>query len=299
MLNTKFNGYHAGRRLHFLDMGGDTTTVQAAPAPDYAPMASASKESAQIMADQANRVLAENQRQYDRNMEVAAPVTRAQTDLMNQSITQGNDYFNYMKEYGRPTEIALQKEAMKAGSEQAQEEAAGTAMADSRKGTTQQMNMIARQGARYGFSPAKMAAMAGSAAGANASAQAAAANGARLAEKNKGFAQKMDVAGLYRNLPGASQGAYGMAINSGNSAVSNSRGVGQDFMGNSMGAANIMGQGRTLAQSGLSSVLGAQGNYAGLVNQANIENSRVANQADPMMGAIGQGLGMWASKGFS
>lgn len=127
---------------------------------------------------------------------------------------------------------------------------AGQAVADSRAGFTNAINMAARQGLRYGFSPERLAAMASSQSVQQAAQQAAAANQTRKAatqtmygrgvsaaqqgltgvQQNRAmtqqdealrYAKKLDTAGLYRGLPGASQGAYSTAIQAGNSAVNN------------------------------------------------------------------------------
>jgi len=76
------------------------------PPPDYTPVAQASEAAAKIGAEQADRVLAESQRQFNTNQAVAAPVVAAQLGIMNQTKQQGDDYYNYLKEY-RPAERQL------------------------------------------------------------------------------------------------------------------------------------------------------------------------------------------------
>jgi len=76
------------------------------PPPDYTPVAQASEAAAKIGAEQADRVLAESQRQFDTNQTVAAPVVAAQLGIMNQTKQQGDDYYDYLKEY-RPAEQQL------------------------------------------------------------------------------------------------------------------------------------------------------------------------------------------------
>lgn len=243
-----------------------------AAAPDYSGLANASKDAALIGKQLGDEQLAESKRQYDNNMAVAKPVIDAQLALMNQTKKQGDEYYNYMVAKQRPVEDALNAEAMTgkvdAATQQAMDEAANTALADSRVGTTQQMNQLIRQGLRYGWSPAKLAAMGGATANANASSQVAAANGARTNARTQNWARRLDVAGLYRNLPGASQGAYGLANASGNGAVGNATSVsGQLLNGMAAGAGTTMtGQGQRI--SGLGSVLGAQTSYANSVNQS-------------------------------
>ncbi len=76
------------------------------PPPDYAPIAQASEAAAKIGAEQADRVLAESQRQFNTNQAVAAPVVASQLGIMDQTQQQGEDYYNYLKEY-RPAEKQL------------------------------------------------------------------------------------------------------------------------------------------------------------------------------------------------
>jgi hypothetical protein len=164
---------------------------------------------------------------------------------------------------------------------------AGQAAADSRAGYTNAINTAIRQGLRYGFSPAKIAAQAGSMSVLQGAQQAAAQNATRKAATETMYGRgvssadqamqgltvnranrqqdeairtgkKLDVAGLYRNLPSASQGAYSLAVNAGNSAVGNQNSTSQQFMNNMNQGNNLIAQGQQTKVNGLSSVLGAQ-----------------------------------------
>lgn len=233
-----------------LDMSNDSP-----PPADTRPMAEASEESARIAAAQADRVLDESKRQYDLNMEVAKPIVDAQLGIMRETERQGRDYYDYMVANQRPVEEKLNEEAMAAGSEAKQQEAVDKAVADSQGGYTRSLNQGFRQGKRYGLNPITVT---GGMAVQQAQNTAAAAGTAREKEKTVGYAKKMDVAGLYRGLPGASQGAYGLAINSGNAANANNMAPGQGLVSGMTTAGNmtIAGQGQKL--SGLGSVLNAQ-----------------------------------------
>lgn len=68
-----------------------------APAPDYTPVANASKESAQIAADLGREQLAENKRQYGLNMAVSQPIITKQGLLMDEQLSQGKEYANRAK----------------------------------------------------------------------------------------------------------------------------------------------------------------------------------------------------------
>lgn len=399
-----------------------------AEAPDYTPVAQASTEAAQIAADLGREQLAENKRQYDQNMAVAAPVVQAQTDLMRQQQAQGDDYFNYMKQYSRPTETALFYEAMgfnpdeiaqieqmrstetaaaksaaaaqprtamvsvptqtteqvlptgavrgdtirdgkvvigttSGGPQYAafpqlgnrsqpvygtidknayyvqnkdgtysvvnpttktvdgtkmqevalpgggqstfdtpetnayinklaaqvglrqQDEAAATAIADSRKGVTDMTNMAIRNGLRYGMSADKIAAATAEMGTAQAQTQAAAAAAGREKAKNLSYAKKLDVAGLYKGLPGASQAAYGLTLNAGNAAVGNQNSTSAQYVNGITAGNNTILQGKQMQVNGLSNILN---------NQTSVYNSN--NNGGALWGALGQVAGAWVGK---
>lgn len=301
------------------------------PPPDYRPVAAASEASAQMGKDLGMAQLAESQRQYNLNAPVANQVVQAQLDTMRQTNAQGQDYYNYMQQMQRPVEGALNAQSMQpdtsamsaaeqglmtggAGALQADPRyaqdiaaQAGQAGADQMSGYTRALNVAARQGMRYGFDPAKLAAQAATQAGGQSSAVASAMNQARsaatdqarsligtgrnirLQDENLGWGRRMDVAGLYRGLPGASQGAYQTGISAGQAATGSQMAPGQAYMtgmGQGIGT-QMQGQGQKL--QGLSSVLGSQNQMYGSQMQANAAESVGMGQA------VGTGLGAWAS----
>lgn len=330
--------------------------------PDYTPVANASAEAAKLGSELGQAQLAENKRQYDLNSAVAAPVVKAQGDLLQQQIAQGNDYNDYMKQYSRPVETSLFNESMgfspeeiaqiqaaqgtpgandltvklaadatarKQGTEQTArdgltalnttltdrigesdkqvydrnaadiEAQAGQAVADSRAGLTGAINTAARQGLRYGWSPAKMAAVAGGQSVQNGAAQAAAANAKRseatgimytrgVGSAQQGltggmaarsmkqqddaltYAKKLDTAGLYRGLPSASQGAYNTAVQAGNSAVGNQMQPSTAYMSGISAGNGTQMQGQQLNLQGQTALAGLQSsNYNATSNQDN------------------------------
>lgn len=284
------------RKLHPFGGYRMDSDCACAAAPDYSGVAAASKESAEIMAALGREQLAETRRQYDQNSEVARPIVEGQAALMNQAIEQGDDYYSFMKEYGRPVDIALQEEAMAAGSVAKQEEAAGLAMADARQGSTAMQNQLIRQGLRYGYSPEKLAVMASTMAGQQGLEIASAANQAREKEKNLGFAKKLDVSGVFRGLPGASQGAYSVANQSGNSAVGNQMAPSGQLLAGMSSAAGITGQGQAMQLGGLQSIMNSQ-------QAINIANAQMMNSGGgdllSGLGSIAMGAGALGWKPFS
>lgn len=229
------------------------------PPPDTTVLAASSVETANIGAGLGYAQMNAAQQQFYENKAQMQPIIDAQIATMNQGVAQGNDYFNYMVAKQRPVENKLNDEAMAAGTLAKQEQAAGTAIADARAGTTHQIDQAVRTGARYGMSPAQIASRMGTdMAVGNTQATVAAANGARKQEEALGWAKKLDVAGLYRGLPGASTAAYNSATNAGNSAAGiQQRNSDSLLQGMNMGAGTVM-QGRSLMQSGQGQVLNTQ-----------------------------------------
>lgn len=238
--------------------------------PNYTALANASKEAAEIMADLGYAELDFTKQAYADNKPMLDQLVQQQIDIGNQTAAQGKDYYDYMVSQQRPVEQALNAEAMASGSEERQAQAAGQAMADARQGTTQQQNQMIRQGMRYGFSPEKMANVSTALANQQGLAVASAGNQARTNEKNLGFAKKLDVAGLYRGLPGASQGAYSTALNAGNSASQNTMAPVSQVQSGYSTAGNMIGSGQQMQLSGLGTILNSQTQMAVNNNQSGL-----------------------------
>ena len=99
-----------------------------------------------------------------------------------------------------------------------------------------------------------------------------------IQDKATSWGKKLDVAGLYRNLAGASQGAYSVANSSGNSAVSNQMQPSQQMLNGTTAAAGLVGQGQQMQLSGLGTIAGLQSqNY----------NAALANDSSGLGGVMG------------
>lgn len=163
----------------------------------------------------------------------------------------------------------------------------GRAVADTQGAYTRNANQAIRQGLRYGSGMNGIIANVANLGMAQARAQASAANsareagiegvrgriarglqlrmgnmGAKNAQKAIDWAKKLDAAGLVKGMPGASQGAYGLAINAGNSASANFRAPGQDYLAGMQAGNGTIMQGQGLKVQGLSNVLNAQTQFA-------------------------------------
>lgn len=164
---------------------------------------------------------------------------------------------------------------------------ASQAIADTRAGTAQQQQQLIRMALRYGWSPQKVAAMAATGAAANVQNQVQAANAARIKREQLDWAKKLDVAGLYRNLPGASTAAYGAAAQAGQVAANaRQNAVNQYMQGvNQANAINMQGQG--LRIKGLGNVLDAQTGYAkAIASQPGFDVGGFLGNGAKLLGAL-------------
>lgn len=262
--------------------------------PDYTPMANASKEAAKVAERLGTRQLDLAERQYNELKPLAEQISQTQLDVQNRTMQQGEDYYNYLKDTYRPLEQGIVQDAQNFNTEAYREQLARQAAADAAKAFQQTQKANERGLMSMGVNPnsGRFAAAQQGAATANAAQRAAQMNQTRQAADNLGYARQLDAAGLGRNLSGASTGAYGVAVNSGNAAMGNAAAPGAAQMaGFAQGAGTIMGgQGQKI--QGLGNVLNAQTSVYGQDLQA----------SNAGWNALGSGLGMaaggWAGAGF-
>lgn len=394
----------------------DCDCACAAP-PNTQPVADASKEATQIMAQLGREQLAEARRQFDINRGVSDQVAKSQLGLVEQTKQQGDDYFEYGKSFrnleqlmkdeatqGTEARSAAERAAMASrqtnqanellGSSRAYgvqsdggaarleaqglanagelknrtraydaeaksdinlvtggnqgiinkygrdiEDDVSRAVADTRVGQTSALNTAARQAIRYGLSvPSNMDTVTTQ----NAMDLAAAANNSRnqatdryraiardgimlksnnfgqtqaaltdaatrqegamaerlnrnkdnfvtttaaktdafnrqnqadttsrnqrIQDQSLDWARKLDVTGMARGLPGASQGAYQVSIGAGNSAVNNTAQAGNSYLAAINQGVGTIGRGQELNVQGQSNILNALTSYTNGVN---------------------------------
>jgi hypothetical protein len=99
------------------------------------------------------------------------------------------------------------------------------------------------------------------------------------------WAKKLDAAGLVKGLPGASAGAYGLAVSSGNSAGQNAMAPGSQYSAGLSSGANTTMSGQQMKISGLSNVLN---------NQTSMYNTGVQANGEMMGAMAGGAMGMFA-----
>ena len=243
-------------------------------------LASSSDYAAELGHQLGRAQLDENRRQYDLSMAVSQPIINKQAALMDQAKAQGDDYYDYNTRTFRPIEQELADEARSGlsrydtnpGVRAAIEQEATRAAADTASAATNTRAQNERAMASMGVNPnsGRFAAMkVGEGLG-----LAAARAGAKTQARQRGialdYAKRLDVTGMGRGLPGASQGAYGIALNAGNSAVANQNASSAQLM-NGMNAGNgLIMQGQGMRMNGLNAVM------SGRTSMANAAQSTAA-----------------------
>ena len=243
-------------------MGGKSSP----PPPDYSGMEALGREQ-----------LAFSKRQYAEMMPLARQVYGQQMDAQRQQMDQAQNYFDYQQQTFRPVEQGLVRDAERFNTEAYREQLAGQAAAAAGRAFGVQQDMGQRAMAARGVNPNSGAAMAMQAQGnlGLAAQRANAMTGARTQAEQLGFARRMDVTGLGRNLAGASTAAYQGATGAGTAGMNTAMAPGDQYS-------------RGMAQSGQT-----MGNV--MSTQANVYNT-AQSKADPFATIIGTGLGIYAGK---
>jgi hypothetical protein len=219
-----------------------------------------------------------SRQQYAEMMPLARQVYGQQMDAQRQQMDQAQNYFDYQQQTFRPVEQGLVRDAERFSTEGYREQMAGQAAAAAGRAFGVQQDMGQRAMAARGVNPNSGAAMALQAQGnlGLAAQRANAMTGARTQAEQLGFARRMDVTGLGRNLASASTAAYQGATGAGTAGMNVAMAPGNQYMGG-------MGQaGQTM------------GNVAR--GQTDIYNT-AQSKADPFATIIGTGLGIYAGRG--
>ena len=245
-------------------------------APDYAPLAQASKEAAQIMAGLGREQLDFARTQYNDAMPLFRDIVAQQMRIGDETFKQGQEDRQYLIDTYRPLEQGLVRDAQRFDSKAYREQLASKAAADAGRAFSTTQQASERAMASMGVNPnsGRFAGMQNQNALGLAAMRAGAMTGTRQQAENMGYARKLDAAGLGRNLTGASQGAYGLALNAGNAAGANQLANGNSYLANARGAANTIGSGQQMQVQGLSSLLNTQ---------ASVYNNS-QNQSSEMLG---------------
>jgi hypothetical protein len=245
-------------------MGGKSSP----PPPDYSGMEALGREQ-----------LAFSKQQYAEMMPLARQVYGQQMDAQRQQMQQAQDYYDYQQKTFRPVEQGLVRDAERFSTEGYREQLAGQAAAAAGRAFGVQQDMGQRAMAARGVNPNSGAAMALQAQGnlGLAAQRANAMTGARTQAEQLGFARRMDVTGLGRNLAGASTAAYQGATSAGTAGMNTAMAPGSQYQ-------------QGMQQAGQT--------YGGILNsQTSAYNAGMA-QADPFASIAGMAIGGWAGGGF-
>ena len=230
------------------------------PAPDYTPLAEASKEAAEVQAALGYQQLDFAKQQYNDTQPMLQGIADQQMAAQKQQMKQAQDYYTYQQNTFRPLEKSIVANAQNFNTAAYRDQLASQAAADSGLAFANTRAQNQRQMASMGVNPnsGRFAGVQNSAGLAQAASSANAMTNTRLQAEQMGHARSMDAAGLGRNLAGASTGAYQGASNAGSQAGANAQSAGQNYMGNMATGAGTIGNGQQMQLQGLSSVLNAQ-----------------------------------------
>jgi hypothetical protein len=263
-------------------MGGKSSP----PPPDYGPLAQASKESAEIMAGLGREQLDFSRRQYEEMRPLAQRAADQQFATQNELMQMGREDRERYLETFAPVEQGLVRRAQEFDTGAYRERLASQAAADAARAFDTTQGMTSRGLARMGVAPGSGASMAqmNQNALAGASMRAGAMTRSRTDSEGEGMNRLYNAAALGRGLPGQTLGAYGSSVGAGSAGMQTAMAPGGQYMAGMGQGANTIGSGRNMLQSGLGNILSTQGQMyaAGM------------NQSDPIMDAIGTGIGAYA-----
>jgi hypothetical protein len=262
-------------------------------APDYTPLANASAAAADKMSALGEKQLAFSQQQYDENAPLMKDIATKQGLMMDQQMTQGKDYYDYLKDTYRPLEKGLVADAQAFDTDAMRNQLATQAAADSGLafGRTQKANERAM--ASMGINPnsGRFQGIGSQSALMQSANRAGIMSGTRQQAQQTGYARKLDAAGLGRGLAGASTAAYGSAVGAGSQAAGNYGIAGQQNLAGMQGGAATIGSGLNMQISGLSNVLNNQTKWA--MNEADSQGSFLGD----LGGVMGAGASMYTAGG--
>jgi hypothetical protein len=198
-------------------MGGKSSP----PPPDYSGMEALGREQ-----------LAFSRKQYAEMLPLAQRVYGQQMAAQDQQMRQAQDYYDYQQQTFRPVEQGLVRDAERFNTEGYREQLAGQAAAATGKAFGVMQDATGRAMASRGVNPNSGAGLALQSQNmlGLAAQRANAMTGARTQAEQLGFARRMDVTGLGRNLAGASTAAYGGATGAGTAGINTAMAPGSQRM---------------------------------------------------------------------
>ena len=224
------------------------------PAPDYGPMQQLGREQLDFA-----------KQQYAEMAPLARQVAAQQMAAQQQQMRQAQDYYDYQQQTFRPLEQGLVRDAERFNTEGYREGVAREAAAAAGRafGTTQAASQRAQ--ASMGVNPAsgRAMSMANQTNLGLAAQRANAMTGARTQAEQLGFARRLDVTGLGRNLAGASTAAYQGANAAGSAGINTSMAPGSQYGQGMQQAGQTYGNILTNQTSQFNTGLNAEGQVIG------------------------------------
>lgn len=237
--------------------------------PNYAPVAQASRESAEVAKELGNRQLDFTERQYEELKPLFERITGMQMQAAQQQMDMAQNVYEYQKMY-RPVERELVRRAQEFNTEAYREGLARQAKADTERAFANQDQAHQRQMLSMGIDPSsgRFDASKRIQDTQQAALQANAMNQTRQQARDKGNALLAGAAGLGRGMSPA-LAAYSGAMNAGNSAGQNAMAPGNQYMAGLQAGAGTIQSGQALQMRGLGSILNTQGSIYQADQQAN------------------------------
>lgn len=254
------------------------------PAPDYGPLAQASKEAAEVQAALGREQLDFARQQYDESAPILRQIAQGQIDSQDAQMEMAKEAYDYQQEVFRPLERSIVADAQNFNTAEYREQLASQAAADAGLAFAQTKKANQRAMASMGVNP-NSGRFQGLASQSNlglAAQRAGAMNATRRRAEQMGYARQLDAAGLGRGLSGVSTAAYGGANTAGSMAGGNIQSAGAAYMAG-------MGQGASTIGSGLNMQL------SGLRDVLNNQTNAYVNTNDSFLGDLGGFLGGAAS----
>jgi hypothetical protein len=254
-------------------MGG-----KSASAPNYAPMAAASRESAKLGYRLGQEQLQFSRQQYQELSPILREIAATQQSAQEEQMRQARDYYDYMQSTYRPIEQGLAAQAQRFNEADYREQLAQQAAAETGRAFSTTQAAQQRVMAAMGVNPnsGRFASMQNQSALGLSAQRAAAMTGARQQAQQLGWARQMDVAGLGRGLSGASTAAYAGATGAGNAAGNMYMAPGNQYMAGMGQGSGLIMQGQGMNMQGLGNILSSQ---------TSVYNTGVNAQGE-MMGAL-------------
>jgi len=319
------DGYGAdGRRLYWLDMGGDSAPAPA-PAPDYSSVAASNEAAAKIAAQSAAEDLAFRKTQYEDAkpqqqalVDLATKVAQQQLADSQQSSGQAKAQWDAYTGTYKPIEQQSALESMgglemspdqvramatrlgmdpdkalavmqgvQGSNENAATQAETAARADANNVYAQGIRGLSR----LGGDPAKLASAAAALAGQQTATTVGGMNTARNIAKNQGISLRAGTAAFGRNMPNTANQTIGVGTTAGNSAVSNANTGAQSYLPGATYVSGAVPNQINAAQLGINSNLGLANLQSSNYN-SQLQYQAGVNAANAQSGAgLGSALG--------